>query len=170
MKNEPSSAVQQLAPTGAIQTLNVVKDVAIDASIDIVWESILEECGPAGTGESGKPMPMKLEPWPGGRWFRDLGNNAGASTALGTGHLWAHVQVIKPPKLLELCGPLFMSYPALSHVQYRLVAEGNGTRLKLTHRAIGLIDPEHAKGVDQGWGEIIENIRKIAARRNASRR
>ena len=49
-------------------------------------------------------FPMVIEPWPGGRWYRDLGNNAG--------HLWGHVQVIKPPTLLELCGPMFMSFPA----------------------------------------------------------
>ncbi|HEX3702577.1 MAG TPA: hypothetical protein VHU82_04550 [Vicinamibacterales bacterium] len=35
-----------------------------------------------------------LEAWPGGRWFRDLGDN--------TGHLWGHVQAIKPPTLPEI--------------------------------------------------------------------
>jgi hypothetical protein len=45
---------------------------------------------------------MILEQWPGGRWSRDHGN--------GIGHLWGHVQVIKPPVLLELSGLMFMSY------------------------------------------------------------
>ena len=157
MNNNPNS-VQALAPAGVeIQSLNIVKDVVIDASIDVAWESVLEEMGPAGTGADDKPMPMKIELWPGGRWYRDLGNNAG--------HLWGHIQVIKPPKLLEVTGPLFMSYPAISHVQYRLVAEGERTRLKLTHKAIGLIDPEHAKGADLGWQEVIDQVVKIAARR-----
>ena len=148
----------QVAEQNAVQTLNVLKETTIDASIEIVWESILEEMGPAGTGENGAPMPMKIEPFPGGRWYRDLGE--------GAGHLWGHVQVIKPPKLLEVCGPLFMSYPAINHVQYRLTPAGdNATKLKLTHRAIGLIDPEHMTGVDQGWGQIIEGIRKVALRR-----
>ena len=156
--NNNANSVQALAPAGVeIQTLNIVKDVVIDASIDVVWESVLEEMGPAGTGADDKPMPMKIELWPGGRWYRDLGNN--------TGHLWGHIQVIKPPKLLEVTGPLFMSYPAISHVQYRLVAEGERTRLKLTHKAIGLIDPEHAKGADLGWQEVIDQVVKIAARR-----
>jgi hypothetical protein len=44
----------------------------------------------------GKPLPMKIEPWPCGRWYRDLGNNRR--------HLWGYVQVIKPPTLLEICG------------------------------------------------------------------
>ena len=156
--NNNANSVQALAPAGVeIQTLNIVKDVVIDASIDVVWESVLEEMGPAGTGADDKPMPMKVELWPGGRWYRDLGNN--------TGHLWGHIQVIKPPKLLEVTGPMFMSYPAISHVQYRLVPDGEQTRLKLTHKAIGLIDPEHAKGADLGWQEVIDQVVKIAARR-----
>lgn len=158
MKNEAPNSVQPLIAAGEIQTLNVLKDVVIDAPIDVVWESCLEEIGPAGTGGDGAPMPMKIELWPGGRWYRDLGND--------TGHLWGHVQVVKPPKLLEISGPLFMSYPAISHVQYKLMPADDGkTRLKLTHKAIGLIDPEHAKGVNEGWQEVIDSITKIAARR-----
>lgn len=159
MKNQSAPAVvQPLAPEGAVQTLNIVKETSIDAPIDIVWESILEEMGPAGVHGDGSPMPMQIELWPGGRWYRDLGNN--------TGHFWGHIQVVKPPKLLEITGPLFMSYPAVSHVQYRLTpADGGQTQLKLTHRAIGLIDPEHAKGVNEGWQDVIDVIRRIASRR-----
>ena len=146
-----------------LQTLEVIKDVVIDAPIDIVWESVLEEIGPGGTHEDNSPMPMVFEAWPGGRWFRDLG--------AGRGHLWGHVQVIKPPGLLELCGPMFMSYAAVNHVQYRMTAEGDDrTRLKLTHRGFGFIDPRHAKGADQGWGEVVDQIRGFAARRMAERK
>jgi hypothetical protein len=157
MSNATATPARHAAPQPAIQTLNVVKEVSIDAPVEVVWESILEEVGPGGTHGDGSSMPMKLEAWPGGRWYRDLGNN--------TGHLWGHVQVIKPPKLLELCGPMFMSYPVASHVQYRLTAENGGTLLKLTHRAIGLIDPDHARDVNTGWGRVIEGIVGIAARR-----
>ena len=85
-----------------IQTLEVLKDEEIAAPIDIVFETILEQIGPYNETPDGTPLPMKIEPWPGGRWFRDLGNN--------TGHLWGHVQAIKPPTLIEIYGPLFMSY------------------------------------------------------------
>ena len=68
-----------------------------------------------------------------------------------SGHLWGHVQVIKPPTLLEICGPLMMSYPALNHLQYRLKAEGGVTRLVFLHRAMGLILPEHRDGLPKGW-------------------
>src|SRR5687767_15975139 len=87
----PANVHPLVAEGSGIQTLNLVKDVLVEASIDIVWESVLEEMGPEGTGGDDKPMPMKVELWPGGRWYRDLGGN--------TGHLWGHIQVIKPPKL-----------------------------------------------------------------------
>ena len=104
---------------------------------------MLDELGPESQMPGGKPFPMKIEPWPGGRWYRDLGNNSG--------HLWGHVQVIKPPTLLEICGPLMMSYPAANHLQYRFKAEGGVTRLVFLHRAMGLILPEHRAGLPKGW-------------------
>ena len=42
-----------------------------------VFETILEQMGPENATPE-KPMPMKLEAWPGGRWFRDLGRRRGA--------------------------------------------------------------------------------------------
>src|SRR5688572_6202089 len=92
------------------QGVRIERTIDIKAAVSGVWEALLHEIGPGSTGESNKPMPMKLEAWPGGRWFRDLGGNAG--------HFWGHVQVIKPPPhpqpLLEICGPLFMSYAAIN--------------------------------------------------------
>jgi hypothetical protein len=51
-------------------------------------------------------MSMKIEPWPGGRWFHDLGDNIGDNN----GHLWGHVQAIKKPTLLEITGSLSKGY------------------------------------------------------------
>lgn len=130
----------------------VEQEIVIAAPIAIAFEALLEEMGPANETHDGTPMPMVLEAYPGGRWFRDLGNNAG--------HLWGFVQVIKPPTLLEIAGPLFMSYPFLNHVQYRLTAEGIGTRLKLTHRGLGEILPAHREGVVPGWRHYLERVKK----------
>ena len=139
--------------TEEIKFLNVVKEVLIEASPEIVFETVLEPHGPM------KQMNIKLEAWVGGRWFRDLGNN--------TGHLWGHVQVIKPPKVLELVGPTMMSYPAISHIQYRLTPQAGGTMLKFTHRAFGLIEPGLEEGVTKGWGEMLDEIRATAVNKHA---
>ena len=140
----------------AVQTLEVAREEVIAAPIDVVFETILEQIGPDNETPDGTPLPMKIEPWPGGRWFRDLGHN--------TGHLWGHVQAIKAPNRIEIYGPLFMSTPAMSNVQYRLIAEGNGTRLKFCHRAIGWTLPEHRDGskIDSGWGSLLARVKAKA--------
>ena len=137
-----------------IETLEVRKELLIQAPIDIVWESLLEEMGPEGETPDGAKFPRVIEAFPGGRWYRDTGE--------GSGHFWGHVQVIKPPALLEVCGPMFMSYPVASHLQYRLTADGKATRLSLVHRAFGLINPEHVKGVNGGWEFMNQHVRRIA--------
>ena len=144
-----------------IQTITISREIKIAAPIEIAFEAMLEEIGPGGELPGGKPFPMVIEQWPGGRWYRDLGDNAG--------HLWGHVQVIKPPTLLELTGPMFMSFPSLNHVQYRLTAEGDVTRLNFTHQGMGPI-PEHVReGVGQGWNFRIGRIAEIASRLLADR-
>lgn len=137
-----------------ISVFEVRKEVRIAAPIDIAFEAMLEELGPENQLPGGQPMPMKLEAWPGGRWYRDLGDN--------TGHFWAHVQVIKPPMLLELNGPMFMSYAAANHMQYRLKADGEGTLLTLVHKALGTIPQDHREGVAEGWTFGLQRIREIA--------
>jgi len=146
-----------------MHALEVTKDVQIAAPVEIVFETLLEQLGPRHETAPGSPLPMKLEPWPGGRWYRDLGNSAG--------HFWGHVQVIKPPTLLEICGPLFMSYPAISHLAYRLTAEGNVTRLRLTHRPIGQMPADHREAVREGmepWSHTLMRVREAAERRQGA--
>lgn len=143
----------------AVQTINITREALIEASPQITFESILEELGPGSVMPDGRPLVMRIEPWPGGRWFRDLGDNAG--------HLWGHVQVIKPPALLELRGPMFMSYPAINFVQYRLTAEGQQTRLAFTHRALGLIPDDHRQGVVTGWEHGLKRIQQLAQQRKS---
>jgi hypothetical protein len=99
-------------------------------------------------------MPMKIETWPGGRWYRDLGGD--------DGHLWGHVQAIKRGTLLEIWGPLFMSYPAVSNLQYRLSEAEGGTLIKFRHAAFGLIEEQHRKNVSSGWNGLHERVRSRA--------
>jgi hypothetical protein len=145
-----------------IETISISREIEIAAPIEIAFEAMLEEIGPSSEMPGGKPFPMVIEPWPGGRWYRDLGDHSG--------HLWGHVQVIKAPTLLELCGPMFMSFPAVNHVQYRLTAVGEGTRLKFIHRGMGPIPDEVREGVGHGWDYGLKRIAEIASRLVTERR
>jgi uncharacterized protein YndB with AHSA1/START domain len=140
---------------GVLQAFEIIKEEEIAAPIEIVFETILEQMGPFNSTPE-KPMPMVLEAWPGGRWYRDLGNN--------TGHFWGTVQAIKTPSLLEISGPFFMSTPAVSNLQYRLTEEHGLTHMRFVHRAMGWVgDPE--RGVEAGWNQLNERIRTAAAER-----
>jgi uncharacterized protein YndB with AHSA1/START domain len=138
-----------------VQAFEVVKEEQIAAPMDIVFETILEQMGPLNSTPE-KPMPMKLEAWPGGRWYRDLGD--------GAGHFWAVVQAIKPPVLLELWGPMFMSTPAVSNIQYRLAEEKGLTIVRFVHRAVGWTG-DADRGVDGGWTHLMDRIRAAAESR-----
>ena len=135
-------------------TLNITEEIHVKATPEVTFEALIEELGPGLKSGDDRPMQAKIEAWRGGRWYRDLGN--------GSGHLWAHVQAIKRPTLLEFTGPLFMSYPVVSNVQYRLSKANGGTLIKFHHTALGLIEEDHRKGVTKGWGHINASVRKRA--------
>jgi hypothetical protein len=135
-------------------TLNITEEIHVRAPLETTFAALLEQLGPFNAVADDKPMPMKIEPWPGGRWYRDLGD--------GNGHFWGVVQAIKRPTLLEISGPLFMSYPAISNVQYRLSQVEGGTLIQFKHAALGLIQDDHRKGAATGWGYMNAGVRKRA--------
>jgi len=135
-------------------TLGITEEIRVRAPLEATFAALLEQLGPFNETTENKPMPMKLEAWPGGRWYRDLGDN--------NGHFWGVVQAIKRPTLLEITGPLFMSYPVVSNLQYRLNQIDGGTLIAFHHTALGLILEDHRKGVTGGWKHINEAVRKRA--------
>ena len=134
--------------------LDVSQCIEVDAAIGDAYRALVQRLSALNTTPDNKPMPMVLEEWPGGRWFRDLG--------AGQGHLWGFVQVIKPPTLIEIQGPTFMSYPVAGHVQFRLAQVPGGTELSLRHRALGWVEEEHRVGVVPGWKHLVEGVKQLA--------
>ncbi len=135
-------------------TVSVKKEIHVQASLVNTFDALVEQIGADNQAPDGTPMPMTIETWPGGRWFRDLGN--------GDGHNWGHVQAIKRPVLLEISGPMFMSYAATSNVQYRLTETDGGTLLALRFSAFGLISEEHRLGMHTGWMHQINRVKTAA--------
>ncbi|MDR3633244.1 MAG: SRPBCC domain-containing protein [Isosphaeraceae bacterium] len=135
-------------------TMEIAQEITIKAPAEDVFRSLLARLGEENGSPDGKAMPMVLEAWPGGRWFRDLGGQAG--------HLWGFVQVIKPPTLLEFTGPMFMSYAAVNHVQFRLTHADGETKLAFRHRAMGMIEAAHRTGATAGWGYMLTRIKERA--------
>src|SRR6185503_20044257 len=94
------------------QTFTITEEILVRATLEKTVASLIAQMGRLNETPDGKPLPMVIEPFPGGRWFRDLGGD--------NGHLWGFVQSIKRPVLLEIWGPLFMTTAATSNLLYRL--------------------------------------------------
>ena len=141
-----------IAPEIDNMTLSIKEETHVRAPIAATFAALLEEIGPSNEGQPGTPMPFTLEAWPGGRWFRDLGD--------GNGHLWGHVQAIKRPMLLEIAGPLMMSFAVSSNLQYRLKETDGGTSITLTHTALGLFPEGYREALSQGWPLLFDRIRR----------
>ncbi len=135
-------------------TLDVTQSIEINTAIGDAYAALIRRLTTESSTPDNTPMPMVLEEWPGGRWFRDLGN--------GQGHLWGFVQVIKPPTLIEIQGPMFMSYPVAGHVQFRLAQIPGGVELSLRHRALGLVEDEHREGVNLGWDYFLKGVKQLS--------
>lgn len=142
--------------TLTVQTLTINEEIRVKAPLDVTFAALLEELGPLHQVADDRPLPMKLEARPGGRWYRDLGHE--------DGHLWGHVQAIKRPMLLEISGPLMISYASNSNLQYRLTHENGVTLISFRHTAIGLMADDHRSGFPKGWAYSHERIRKAAER------
>jgi uncharacterized protein YndB with AHSA1/START domain len=93
-----------------------------------------------------------MERKPGGRWYRDLGDESG--------HLWGFVQSIKPPTLLEIFGPLMMSHPVAGHLIVRLTPTATGTRLVFKNDVFGPIPEEFRTGMPEGWDNILKALKR----------
>lgn len=141
-------------------TLDIEQNVEVNAGLEETFKGLLNRFGKGNHTPSGEPLNLEIEPFAGGRWYRDRGE--------GIQHLWGHVQVIKPPVLLEINGPMFMSYPALNHIEVKLEPAGDGTKVTLRHRAIGMISKEHREGISTGWGYILDGLKADCEKAAAS--
>jgi hypothetical protein len=141
-----------IAPDIESLSLNITEEIRVRSSITATFAALLEEMGPSNEGQNSAPMPMTLEPWPGGRWFRDLGDNQG--------HFWGHVQAIKPPTLLEITGPMMMSFAVASNLQYRLKEIDGGTVITLRHTALGLFPDGYRDALSQGWSLLFGRLER----------
>ena len=136
------------------QTFTIKEEIHVRASLERTFESLIAQMGRLNRGPDGSPMPMILEPRPGGRWYRDLGGD--------NGHLWGFVQSIKRPGLLEIWGPLFVSTAATSNVLYRLTETDDGTLITFTHTLVGPFPEEHRPRLASGWTALHARVRAAA--------
>jgi len=142
------------APVFESQTFTITEEIAVNASVEQTFASLVANMGRLNETPDGAPLPMVLELRPGGRCYRELGGDSG--------HLWGFVQSIKRPALLEIWGPLFMSTAATSNLLYRLTETPEGTLIKFTHTLVGPFPEDHRPRLTSGWTALHARVRKAA--------
>lgn len=135
-------------------TFVIAEEIHVNASLETTFASLLVQMGRQNETPEGKPLPMILEPRPGGRWYRDLGGD--------NGHLWGFVQSIKRPVLLEIWGPLFMSTGATSNLIYRLSGSDASTLITFRHSLVGPVSEDFRQHMAPGWSVLHERVKKAA--------
>lgn len=136
------------------ETFAITEEILVQASMETTFASLLAQMGRQNETPDGTPLPMAIEPRPGGRWYRELGGD--------NGHLWGFVQSIKRPTLLEIWGPLFMSTAATSNLLYRLSEKDDGTLIMFTHTVVGPFPEDHRPRIATGWTALHARVRKAA--------
>jgi hypothetical protein len=135
-------------------TLTVTEEILVRATLEKTFASLIAQMGRLNETPDGKPLPMVLEPRPGGRWYRDLGGD--------DGHLWGLVQSIKRPVLLEIWGPLFLSTAATSNLLYRLTEAEGGSLITFTHKLVGPCPDDFKPQLGKGWAALHARVRRAA--------
>ena len=138
---------------------NCQLEVAIEAPPAKVQKAVVEGFGEwMVSPQDGKTMSLRIEPFVGGRVFRDLGQ--------GNGHLWAHISVLKPG-LIEMVGPFANTEPCYNLIRFRFADAGEGrTKLTFSHQASGSVTNEMLEGAPLGWQQVIEKGLKAYVERN----
>jgi uncharacterized protein YndB with AHSA1/START domain len=136
------------------ETFTITEEILVKATLEKTFASLIAQMGRLNETPDGKPLPMVLEPRPGGRWYRELGGD--------NGHLWGFVQSIKRPVLLEIWGPLFMSTAATSNLLYRLTEVEGGTQISFTHTLVGPFPEDHRPRLGSGWAALHARVRTAA--------
>jgi hypothetical protein len=136
------------------EPFTITEEILVRAPLEKTFASLIAQMGRLNETPDGKPLPMVLEPHPGGRWFRDLGGD--------NGHLWGFVQSIKRPTLLEIWGPLFMSTAATSNLLYRLTEVEGGSLITFTPTLAGPFPEDHRPRLGTGWAALHARVRQAA--------
>ncbi len=136
--------------------VNVDQTIEIKAAPGAVFEGLVARLCELHGEEGSPPVKLKLERWPGGRWFRDLD--------AGNGHLWGFVQSIKPPTLLEIHGPMFMSYPVAGHLMVRLTQIPGGTKVVFQNQIFGPVPADVREGLSEGWQDTLTRLKRDVER------
>ncbi len=140
------------------RTIRVESEIRIAAPRERVFEAITRETHAwfwPGKPDTPNP-PSKLEPWIGGRFWRD----ESATKGEGAGELYATVATIRPPEMLRMVGDFASERAYAGAITIRLEENtASATRVFVTHTCSGDVPDDKVREFDDGWREELDNLK-----------
>ncbi|SEQ16495.1 helix-turn-helix domain-containing protein [Piscibacillus halophilus] len=140
--------------TGLVHdSFKIEQEIKIKGSREEVFNALTTDISKWWTYSAfkGENTRLTLDATPGGL-FMETNEDGGA--------LWGTVTYVKENQELRLNGLLGMKGAVDSAYSYKLEEDGEYTILKLSHHAVGLLDPEWHQMHDEGWQELLDEFLK----------
>lgn len=131
-------------------------EIQIKASVERTWNALAKEIGVWWrrdflTDASAKGFVLELRL--GGKLYEDWGNGEGA--------IWATVNVLRAPRVLELagfCAPAWGG-PNTHYHSFHLEEHAGGTRVRFSDAVHGRVDDANATSLREGWLLLFDALR-----------
>lgn len=150
---QQGEATMKTSPVVDLGTVNLRLEITVAAPPKRVFAALTDDIGhwwgAPYLREAERATDFRLEARPGGRLLEAWGADGGT--------VWGEVTRIRPPEVLELTGRMGMHGPAYAVVTFDLAAKGKGTRVTLTHQAVGDVDAETTEQYTEGWTDLLTN-------------
>ncbi len=135
--------------------VQVDQDVVIAAPPERVFEVLTADIGawwgaPYIHGDPGTVVTLQRHL--GGHLMEDWGDGEGVS--------WAVVKRLRRPHVLELSGRFMMPGSVDGSAIFDLIPEGQSTRIRFSHTAVGAISDQTAADWSAGWDDLIAHRMK----------
>ncbi|MFD1736317.1 helix-turn-helix domain-containing protein [Bacillus salitolerans] len=135
------------------QSFEIEQEIAIKGKINLVFGALTENINDWWAYRLlGDRSKLSLEPKVGGKFVEIVDHEHGA--------LWGTITFINAPYEIRLNGLLGMKGAVNSAFSFKLEERGEDTILKLSHHAVGLIDPNWEEAHRNGWEELLGKFLK----------
>jgi len=133
----------------------IEQEVEIAAPPARVYQAALRETGswfyvPTEESAHGRSA---IEPFVGGRFWRDYGEEGG--------ELYGHVTRLDRDALVRIAGTFGNRFASTSVVDLAIEAKGGGSVVRLSHRVSGDVPEELASEFERGWECELANLRSF---------
>lgn len=143
----------------AFGTFQIEQEVTIEASPERVFKSLTEEINDWWEFRlGGQNSKLILEPKVNGIFYEDCGKQEGI--------VWGTVIYFMKPAEIRLNGLLGMKGAVNSYYSYKLEPIGSSTVLKLSHEAVGLLEPQWEEEHRKGWAFLLGKLKEFTETRN----